>query len=79
MGKWNGTNEQIRNAAGILQKAVKWTNARNNHAFDVIADRNLKDTSATTLQAANKRTLPAPIFLIEHYKKQDKATQNFKN
>ena len=70
-------NEQNRNAAGILQKAVKRTNARNNHAFDVMADRSIKNTSASTLQAAIKRTLPAPKILKEHYKKQDRATQNF--
>ena len=33
--------------------------------------------AASTLQAAIKRTLPAPIFLKEHYKKQYRATQKF--
>ena len=61
--KWENEmaqNEQNRNAANTLTAAVKRTKTRNNHAFDVMADISSKDTSASTLQAAIKRTLPAP-------------------
>ena len=49
-------NEQNRAAAGVLQNAIRRNKDRNNHAFDIIGANNLKDSSASTLQAAIKRT-----------------------